>query len=789
MDAYEDFCDSSWIGVPAVLYEKQRRVWDGRLKTRAAYFRREFTLDGEGARLTLCVSASTRYRLYVNGASLLSGPCKGDRFRHFYETLDVSRYLKPGGNVIAVKVVCYPPYDAIPDERGDGVGPQFVFGSAAGPCLIVGGGITDGGGRPGESVSTGGTPWTVCLDGATEWKTPSLSLWMGGMEVVDGAGLPGGWAETGVPGGDWALADIRWPVRPNGTGGIMPFPLLPRPIPPLYETPAEFRGEMPLRADDAEPFTFEGGPAVIPPYTRAAAELDAGELTTAYVSLPMTGGQGAEVIIRYAECYTGDSPTDKSDRADCVNRRLAGHEDVYRPYGGKDTYSPFWFRSFRFLRVEVQTAGAPLTVGKPALVETGYPLEVKTTFRSSDPALEKLWEISVRTQKRCLHETYEDCPYYEQLQYTMDTRLQMLFTYALSGDTRMALRTIGDFHASLLPEGILQSRYPCQVTQVIPVFALHWIFMLEDYYRQTGDASVPLRYRPTVDSVLGWFSRHTGETGLVGRTDYWQFTDWVEQWEDRYGVSYASTVGPSATTNLTYALALRAAARLNRLTGRNDAAAAYDAEAEAVLAGVQKYCWDEAAGLYREGPGVSEYGQHAQTLAVLAGLAKDDAALMAKTMEEPGLLKASFPWMFYIMRALEKAGMYGRASVFFDRLTDFVKLNATTVPERDYDVRSECHAWGAFPLYEFPRSLLGVRPAKPGWSRIEICPFFGIADSCSGTVATPAGGVEVAWEREGSEVRLWGGAPIGVPCEVVLPDGRRRILPDGGEFRELCKII
>lgn len=122
----------------------------------------------------------------------------------------------------------------------------------------------------------------------------------------------------------------------------------------------------------------------------------------------------------------------------------------------------------------------------PEFLETGYPLEVKAEFDFPDERMRRLWEISVRTLKRCMHDTHEDCPYYEQLQYTLDTRLQMLFTYAVSGDARMAANVLWDYHCSRLPDGILQSRYPCTHTQVIPDFAIHWIYMLEEYALQTG---------------------------------------------------------------------------------------------------------------------------------------------------------------------------------------------------------------------------------------------------------------------------------------------------------------
>jgi alpha-L-rhamnosidase len=48
------------------------------------YFHRGFNVqDRDAARLTACLSADSRYRLYVNGIPVGSGPGKGDRYRQY----------------------------------------------------------------------------------------------------------------------------------------------------------------------------------------------------------------------------------------------------------------------------------------------------------------------------------------------------------------------------------------------------------------------------------------------------------------------------------------------------------------------------------------------------------------------------------------------------------------------------------------------------------------------------------------------------------------------------------
>ena len=782
---YEELKNSAWIGVPKEQYSGLK--WNGRLPIQCAYFRKNITIDGlEGLDAVLNISAVSRYRLYINGVSVLAGPCKGDRWRQYFETLNIAKYLKAGKNIIAVKVVAYPPVEA--QELGnDEQGPFFSWNFSAGPCLVVGGAI-ERQGHESISLNTGETEWYVKRDRAIGWVAQKLSFWMGVMEKVQAELLPPGWCTEAMDKGEWSPAEARWPTLYNPWGEIYPFPLRRRPIPLLEEAQIEFKREMPCRLSAFETISFDSnGTVEIAPHTRAQAELDVGYLTTAYLLTQMKGGKAAKITFKYAESYAleGDNGTlKKGRRDDSENYCFIGHEDVFYADGREVSYEPFWFRTFRFLRLEIETGAEPLLLHLPRLMETGYPLPVHTTFSSSDKSLEAVWDLSVRTLRRCMHETYEDCPYYEQMQYTFDTRLQILFTYALGGDTRLALRAIEDYHASMLPEGILQSRYPTQLPQVIPMFSLQWIFMLEDYYEQTADATVPRRYRPTVDAVLDWHERYTGPIGLIEYMDYWQQLDWVEEWDDTAGVPHAAFTGPSAAHNLIYAYAMQAAARLNRITGREGCAADYEARARRILELVEETCFDKEAGIYREGPQVAEYSQHTQVFAVLTGLAQGRKAedILMAALEREDMRKCSFPMMFSLIRALEKIGRYELTARFFDTIKGFADLGATTIPETPFSPRSECHAWGAFPLYEFPRALLGVKPGAIGWKEILIEPHFICAKSCKGSVYTPKGMVEVAWEKRDGQVHLSGQAPQGVKSILRLPDGTCTVLLSGGAF-------
>ena len=79
----------------------------------------------------------------------------------------------------------------------------------------------------------------------------------------------------------------------------------------------------------------------------------------------------------------------------------------------------------------IATQGQPLTLEGLRLHETRYPLGMESTFSASDPRLENTIPLLVHGLQMCANETYFDCPYYEELQYGGDMRLEALVNYVL----------------------------------------------------------------------------------------------------------------------------------------------------------------------------------------------------------------------------------------------------------------------------------------------------------------------------------------------------------------------
>ena len=361
-----------------------------------------------------------------------------------------------------------------------------------------------------------------------------------------------------------------------------------------------------------------------------------------------------------------------------------------------------------------------------------------------------------------MHETYEDCPFYEQLQYIMDARTQILYTYAVSADDRLARKCMDDLRRSQRYDGVLNCSYPNCNTNVIPGFSIYYILMVYDHMMYFGDRTLVAEHMPAIDQILHYFERHLTEEGYVEKVGginmearFWSFIDWAKEWNDTSGMPTAGLKGPLTMETLLYIYGLQHAAYLADFLGRGEEARLYRDRAKKAQEAVRKYCIGDNK-MVQDGPGIEEYSQHCQVFALLTDtidleLGKTN---LLKTIEEPGYTQCTVAMRFYLFRALEKTGLYAYTNQYWDTWRNMVKMHCTTCVESEEYSRSECHAWGSLILYELPSITLGVRPAAPGYKKVRIAPVTGYLTNASGIVKTPAGNIRVSWKIEDGAFKI-----------------------------------
>ena len=144
-------------------------------------------------------------------------------------------------------------------------------------------------------------------------------------------------------------------------------------------------------------------------------------MISAYPEIEVQGGRDATIRLQYGEALC-DAAGRKDDRNLVGDRQMRGFHDTFIADGKPQVFAPLWWRTFRFVEIEAVTQAEPLTLSGFRLNETGYPFKQVASFVSSDAGLNRIWDIGWRTMRVDAHETFMDSSYWEQLQYTGDTR-------------------------------------------------------------------------------------------------------------------------------------------------------------------------------------------------------------------------------------------------------------------------------------------------------------------------------------------------------------------------------
>ena len=711
------------------------------------YFRKSIDLAVKPASFIIHVSADNRYKLYVNGILVSLGPARGDNYYWNYETVNLAPYLAAGKNTVAALVF---------NEADNRPEAQITLRTA----FIVQGSTSS------EEILNTNNTWKCTRDKGYQPITGFFAASTG--ELVDMRQSVHGWTAVDFDDSSWPTAANLFGGRLKGGGDGYGWMLVPSSLPQMeltYQRVPVVRKASGINL----PGTFPASKTAvtIPADTTVSFLLDQTYLTNAYINIIFSKGRDAGISMRYAESLFDDVKKygdRKGNRNDVDGKDFKGRKDSLISDGSTgQSYTSLYWRSFRYILVTIHTEKEPLVLDDISGVFTGYPFKFNAAFNTDNNEIKKILETGWHTARLCAMETYWDCPYYEQLQYIGDTRIQAMVSYYNSGDDRLARNAIDLMDHSRITEGVTQSRWPTHSTQIISTFSLWYIGMLYDYRMYRSDSSF-LKDKLTGErAVLDFFSKYQGADGSLRGTPYWNFIDWVggKGWD--FAMPPKGSDGASAILDLQLLMAYQWAAELESGMGMPAYAALYRQKAAQLKQTIQAKYWNAARKLYADTNEKDVYSQHANSLAILAGLVdqKDLPEVCRHLLNDHSLTQCTIYFKYYLHQALAKGGLGNDYLKWLDVWRDNIKMGLTTWAEISDlpNSRSDCHAWGASPNIEFFRMMLGIDSDAPGFRKVKIEPHLGDLTNVSGEIPHPNGKVAVAYTLDGGKWKI----------KIVLP--------------------
>ena len=454
---------------------------------------------------------------------------------------------------------------------------------------------------------------------------------------------------------------------------------------------------------------------------------------------------------------------------------------------GVNRFTSLKRRSGRYVFLTLRNQKSPVRIRHFNLIESTYPVSYTGGFSCSDARLDRIWDISTRTLKLCMEDTYTDCPLYEQTHWVGDARNESLLAYGVFGAHDLARRCIDITAQSLEHYPIGGCQTPSCWDVMLPAWSFLWGISTWDYYWETGDKEFLRGIYPAVIRNLKGAEKYIDQRGLF-TAPFWNFFDWVNIDQNQRTVLHNSlfVVG-----------AIDAALKEAEVLGDSRDVAWLKAFRARVTQGINAL-WDPAKQSYpdsiRDDGSVSPSTcQHTSFLSLLYDVIPTNhaaAAINNLTNPPAKMVRIGSPFaVLYLYETFEKLGLEDLiVGDIYKNYLPMVESGATTVWESfptgttgggGFPTRSHCHAWSSAPSRFLNRIILGVKETAPGGSAVQISPRLSGLTWARGTVATVRGPVSVSWKLEGNTLDVRYSAPDGTKVNFARNDslaGRNIVL-------------
>ena len=765
-----------------------------------AQFRRVVELATVPEQAPFFITADQCYRLWVNGEHVCRGPARGYQEHWPFDEVDLSPWLKPGRNLIAVLA-----YTAGCSTFG--YRHNFLAG------LIAAADWGD------VRIATGSDGWQQRRSPGHATDTVRYSMQIAYQEHVDLAQLDEAWlTDPDLP------AEFAGPEQDKPQPGFKAMPchnacwqrLEERGIPLLREQyciPEQLIGEVKASCaagwqttDNPSWFWVGEATALTDNWQQPSAPVQRDD-DYFWLSVPATGADGlrayvldcgpyrvANDIVRIEGAAGGEVIDLQHDE-----QRDGLHARYVKPGGacasamcnrlrcraGDQQHEFFHHLGHRYLTVIVRGSQQPLRIGI-AQRHVGYPFAMRGRFSCSDEELNQLHAACRLTQQICSLDAYVDTPWREQAQWWGDARVQFANTVHLDGDAQLLARGIRSIAAQPGPEGLTFGHAPTMAYNcVLPDFSCTWMLTVRDHWWQTGSCDLVRDFWWRIERVLAYFDqeqvRHL--TGLVAYdTRFWYFGDWSKLAKPPGGA-------PSFLNCwLLYALeqlqpCLEAADMRREATRIAEHATRLRKliEAHLVRDGLV------IGALDADGKVVDSPSQHDQVMALLLGLKGVDQERVERQVLHPWLegedpapfAEVSPFWCYYLLKEMSRRG-HGQAVIDCIRRRWQPMLTTGTTWEFWNNDETVSHAWTSHPAEHLPAVLCGIRQTGVAWRGVDIAPCFATGiDQADAMVPTPQGDLSVSWQRKGEQITVTVDIPESQAATLRLPGREPQVLSPG----------
>jgi len=454
-----------------------------------------------------------------------------------------------------------------------------------------------------------------------------------------------------------------------------------------------------------------------------------------YTKLKVRNGSGAKIKVTWAEAaFTDPVKASKSRRDEIAGKYFRGVWDEFVLDGAKRELLPLAWRSGRYIELYIKTSSHPLELDEIKIIETRYNLKPAGKFQCDQKALNEIVPLCIRTLQLSSHDNFVDCPYYEQLPYTGDGRLEALANLAFFKDDTLVRKMLVIFSESRDLKGFTMASWPRRVWNVIPSFSLSWIGMVYDYALWRNDKNLVVSLIPAMRFLLDSFLTRIDPSGFLRGVDIaWNFIDWVDEWRKGKCSHDAPSIqnGVNATYNWLFVYMLGLAREIEEYAGDPLMASRWENISAELAKKLQTRFWVAEKGLFKDDDSGKYFSEHTQILAILSGRLpqKSLSKLRTSLFMTEGLAKCSIYYKHYFLEACRKLNLPEKIIEGLQLWHGFIDNGFMTVPEtfenKSFNQRSDCHGWGSHPLYHLIANICGIRPSGMGFQKVTISPMLG----------------------------------------------------------------